>query len=102
MARTSRSAASQAHAVHRQRQRLFTGRRELARHHASNPNRFFVRVDVDPPGFIPQQFKDDDDQIGTDDTLGPASLCPSPPHEVAQPVERVLGRRAGGRRPRER
>jgi hypothetical protein len=30
----------------------------------SNPNRFFVFAfsDVDLPGFIPQQFKDDDDQ----------------------------------------
>ena len=30
----------------------------------SNPNRFFVFAfsDVDLPGFIPQQFKDDDDR----------------------------------------
>jgi hypothetical protein len=34
----------------------------------SNPNRFFVFAfsDVDLPGFIPQQFKDDDDDHDRD------------------------------------
>ena len=38
--------------------------RDYRRHDDQQPNRFFVFafLDVELPGFIPQQFRDDDDQ----------------------------------------